>query len=411
MALFIKPPMIGVTGTNGKTSSIILAGYIMKRCGIHPAVLDTWKGETAFSRFSEKAGQELNDCLLVEVPAEALRQQQLMGGNFQAGALTNLSIDHLVSCNSPGQYDQTKARFFSELPEGAKAIFNADDPKALSLAKEGHQDFITYALDYPNAMIVADNIRYHSLSSDFDLTVNAEFTSLKGQNIPPGSYPVHLPVPGAFNIVNTLLAATLSLLMNANLEDIAAAIADFPGIRRHMEVVSNQHFLVIDDSARNPTAIHAVFSAFSPLRYRDMVIVHGLYGGGGADMNRNNALELSIWLHRNPKALLIVTRSMYHTKKKFQVRLGEEKAFLSTLKEEGLDFSYFPDLPDALESAVSHVKEGALILLLGGAALNRARDLLLQILGTQTTSCALTPSEIVSTPLSPYAQSVSANPT
>jgi hypothetical protein len=128
-------------------------------------------------------------------------------------------------------------------------------------------------------------------------------------------------------------------------------------------------------------------------------------------MNRNNAMELSLWLRRNPRALLIVTRSMYHTKKKFQVRLGEEKAFLSTLKEEGLDFSYFPDLPDALESAVSHVKEGGLLLLLGGSSLNRARDLLLQILGTQTTSCAITPSEIVSTPLSPYAQSVSANPT
>jgi UDP-N-acetylmuramoyl-L-alanyl-D-glutamate--2,6-diaminopimelate ligase len=342
---------------------------------------------------------------------EALRQKQLHGSDFQAGVLTNLNVDHLATCRTQEQYQEIKARFFSELAEGTKAIFNADDPHSLSVAREGQWEIITCAVDYASAVVVAENIRCRGLVTLFNLTVTAEFTDFFGRVVQPGSHPASFPVPGKHSLTNALLAATLTLLAGAGLADVARALASFPGVRRHMETLQYEDLLVIDDAARNPAAIHAALSTAASLKQGKIIILHGMAGGGGSAMNRCNALELARWLARRPQDLLIVTRGMYHTKNRHQVRLSEEKAFLGTAREQGIPFAYFPDLPDALESAMLHARREDTLLLMGGPVLHRARELLLQNFKAMQAAQLLVPSDIA--PVAPDAavQSIAANPT
>ncbi|MCR3921012.1 MAG: Mur ligase family protein, partial [Firmicutes bacterium] len=338
-------PMIGVTGTNGKTTTILMLSFILEQCGLKPAVLDAWKGVASVERLLETAAIQDSDCLLLEVPIEALRRKQLDAKMFQCGALTNLSLDHLASCPTPDKYISYKAAFFTALPARAKAIINADDPKSLSLAQEGDVEYITYAAQYANAMIVANHIQLQPYGTRFDLTITADFIGLTNKLVSPGSSTVHLPVSGYHNVSNALLAASLALLFIPDIERVAQALSEFPGIRRNMEPMTFNHYRIIDDAARNPAAIKAALSSILLHKAKQVLLLHGIYGGGGPIINQYNALEIARWIQQNPHHQLFVTRSMYHCKSRHQVRMNEEKAFLGELKENNIDFAYYPDLP------------------------------------------------------------------
>lgn len=404
-------PLIGITGSSGKTTTILMLQYILEQQNLAPAVLDTWKGMAYFHRFADTALREQADCMIVEVPADVLRQKQLSGAMFQCGGLTNLAPDHLVACRSEEQYYQVKTGFLHELPAQAKAVIPADDPAVLSQAAEEHLDFITFSLHYPHAMVTAKDLRLETALPTFALTVEDEFPGFSGQIVRPGSARITLPMAGEHNAANALMAATLALLFIADIDAVADALCRFPGIRRNMEVLSASDYRIIDDGARNPLSIRKALTAAEQFHPARILLLHGIYGGAGQTINRCNARELAAWARQNPHNDLVVTRSMYHCKSKHHVRLTEEKAFLEELKENGVDFAYYPDLPDACESVLSHASQGDLVLLLGGPVLNRARDMILRTTGAQRTSDTIVPSELLGLRPAAHSQSVMTNPT
>ncbi|EEG76589.1 Mur ligase family protein [Dethiobacter alkaliphilus] len=403
-------PLIGVTGSSGKTSTILMLNSILEQCGNKPAMLESWKGPASFTKLV-KNNTTGSRPLLAEVPVEALRQRQVKGEIFQCAALTNLTVDHLPACGTQERYHELKSEFFNQLPPSAKAVLNADDPRSLTLAGDGGLDTITFALHYPNAMIVAKNIRTKNFSSVFELSVNTDIPTFSNRVISPQTTKVHLPMLGEQNIYNALLAATLALLLDVDLESIARALGRFPGIRRNMEIISVDKALVLDDGARNPAAIRAALAGAKLLGKRRTLVLHGIYGKGGQTINRCNARELAHWLQQSPGSQLIVTRSMYHTKHKYQVRVSEEKTFLTELKESKTEAAYFPDLPDAVESILSHACEEDLILLLGGPVLDRAREIILQSIGENRTSLTLVPSGLGGIRTHSNLQPLAGNPT
>jgi UDP-N-acetylmuramoyl-L-alanyl-D-glutamate--2,6-diaminopimelate ligase len=411
--MLTEKPAFAVTGSNGKTTALFLTSFILQCYGLKAVVLDNPKNSLAFEKQIDRARRESGTCLLMEVPLEVLRQRCLTGSMFQAAALMNIAVDHVPGKRSRNNCDRLISSFFRELPEGAKAVFNADDPHVLSLADEGSYDLISYALNYPNAMVVAADVQRDGLVSSFDLVINGELQGLGGRLIMPGTWPVRLPAAGDHNIANALVAAIFALLLGVDPQDIADAFGLFPGLRRRLEVVHNDgEILVMDDSAQNPAAIRAALAAASGVDKNRVIILHAISGGMGETLNRLNALELAAWMEQTPRDILFVTRSMYHTKNKYAVQIGEEKAFFEALREKGVSFAYYPDLPDALESVLFQVKQDDLVLLMGGAGLNRASELLAQITGCRKAGTpALVTGEIAGHALSEHAQGIAANPT
>ncbi|NLP36300.1 MAG: hypothetical protein GX357_01450 [Firmicutes bacterium] len=367
-------PIIGITGTNGKTSTILITEFILQANGLKPLTMASWKGAAHFLRLTEQLQAEDWDCLLVEVPAEALRQKKIAVENFTAGALTNLALDHLATCRTPKQYLNTKASFLNNLCPNAKLIINADDPQALALAQEDHVEYITYATNYPNAMLVAKNIQYRGFTMQFELTVSAEINAFSQTVIAPGSAKTVLPLMGRHNVSNALLAVAIALLCLGDLQAAAESLSRLSGIRRNMEIIAQKPVTIIDDAARNPAALQAALTAVEALNNKRILLLHGIYGRGGNILNQNNARLLSAWLKKHRHNQLYVTSSLHHTNNKHRVRISEEKVFFSALKENGIAFAYYPHLPDAIDSIATEAQTGDLILLLGGPVLDRARD-------------------------------------
>jgi UDP-N-acetylmuramoyl-L-alanyl-D-glutamate--2,6-diaminopimelate ligase len=404
-------PLIAVTGTNGKTGTILMLAFILQRLGRKPSVMDTWRGLKAFEQFRRAEDPENSGGYLVEVPVESLRQRQLHGNIFDCAALTNLSVDHLATCGSPEQYGRIKSRFFTELPPHAKAVIPADDAETLMWAGEAHPDFISCAVGYPHAMVTAKNIRYTGFHSKFDLAVTAELETYDGRPLSPATAAVRLPIPGRHNVANALTAATLALWLTGDLGGIADSFSHFPGIRRNLEMIIFDSFRIMDDSARNPAAIRAALTAVEDTLKGNIHVLHGIYGGGGVTVNRLNARELAFFLQRNPCSRLFVTRSMHHSHSRYQVRPAEEKAFLEELKKQKVEFYYYPDLPDACESCLSHSETGDLILMLGGPVLNRAREMMIRATGEKRASQVIIPSGFTALPDIELTQSLMVNPT
>ncbi len=410
MIAITEKPVIAVAGSNGKTTTILMTSFILECHGLRTAVLDNKKGVTAYTKLLERAKKwDDSACLLVEAPVNALRQQGLQGQAFDSVALLNLVNGQLTGAGGKNN-SRVISSFLDKLPANARIILNADNPDVISLVRE-NRNLITYALDYENAMVIAANVQYQGLFSSFDLTVNSEFTCFNGQVIMPGSCPVRLPAAGSHNISNALAAAVLSLLMGVDLVGIAHALSRFPGIRRNLEVIDDSRALIIDDAAQNTAAIRAALAAAGNLGKRRLLILHGLSGGGGEAQNRSNALELAERLRMNSEDLLFVTQSMYHSRSRHRLRLSEEKAFFNALKEKNTVFSYYPDLPDALESALSSTEDGDILLLLGGPVLNKAAGILQQILGCQRDFTSILPGEILHMEQNTHSQGVTANPT
>ncbi len=409
MTAITEKPVIAVTGSNGKSTTMLMTSFILECHGLKTAVLDNKKGGTAFTKLFERAKLDGSACLLLEAPVNALRQQSLPVQDFNSVALLNLANGQLSGAGGKNN-PSIISSFLDKLPANARIVLNADNPDVISLVQE-NRNLITYALDYENAMVIAANVQYQGLFSSFDLTVKNEFTCLNGQVIMPGSCPVRLPAAGGHNISNALAAAVLSLLMGVDLAGIAHALARFPGVRRNLEVIDDSRALIIDDAAQNAAAIRAALAAAGSLGKRRLLILHGLCGGSGEEQNRSNALELAERLRMNREDLLFVTQSMYHSRSRHRVRIREEKAFFIALKEKNTVFAYYPDLPDALESALYSTEEDDILLLLGGPVLNKAAGILQQILGRQRDFTSILPGEILPMEQNTHSQGVTANPT
>lgn len=368
-------PLLGVTGTNGKTTTILILKFILQQCGLNPALLDAEK----ITAVHNSCGQ-LNDCFLMEVPVDTLRRKKLSDLSLNCAAITNLTLDHLTSCRTANRYFAYKAQLLQQLTPGAKAVINADDPQALSLAQKEDIEYITYSTRYPSAMVVGSNIQQHLWHTRFTLEITSEFRGLTNQTIMPGSASIRFNLLGEHNVANAVLAATLALLFVPDLETIAQALSKFPRLRRSMEVISSGHLTIIDDAAGNAAALKAALATVQNLQAQRILLLHGMYGSGGVVMNRNNARALCSWLQKHPENQLYVTRSMHHCRNKYQVRLHEERAFLAELKQQGVSFAYFPDLPDAIEGILNHACKDDIILLLGGPVLKHARKIILNTL-------------------------------
>ncbi|HHX77440.1 MAG TPA: hypothetical protein GX697_03735 [Firmicutes bacterium] len=266
-------------------------------------------------------------------------------------------------------------------PEGF-ALVNADDPLCLDAADAASAQVVTYALNYPNAMIVAEDYRPRPLGCSFRITIKNDLSCLGGWIYPPQSFAVSLPLPGKAAVYNGLAAAAGALILGQQIDDIARGFKTFPGVKRRFELIRHNSITVIDDTAPNPPALKALFESLSALSFKKAFIVLCLEKDK-TDKDRKMALELLEQEKSIPIGEIFLTASRSDTLSG-QAGAKEERAFRETWRAGGgiARLSFFQCLEDALEEAVLSLREGDLLLLLGGTGMNRAAALVSRMFET-----------------------------
>ncbi|MFM2303174.1 MAG: hypothetical protein RLZZ135_581 [Cyanobacteriota bacterium] len=283
--------MVGVTGTNGKTTTTHIIEYLLAQANIATALLGTlytrWQGyqqtATYTTPFAVDLQQQLDRALtagsqvaLMEVSSHALDQGRVMGCPFEVGVFTNLTQDHLDYHENMENYFQAKARLFTAEYLTGRAIVNLDDEYGKRLIGQVPADRVwSYSTIDPTADLWTSELEYQQ-------------TGVTGKlHTPQGEISFQSPLVGDYNLENLLAAIGTALHLGMGLEAIIAAVASFPGVPGRMERVQispQQDITTIVDYAHTPDSLESLLTAARPFITGKVICVFGC--GGDRDRTK-----------------------------------------------------------------------------------------------------------------------------
>lgn len=286
-----KLTMIGVTGTNGKTTTTHLIEFLLTEAAISTALMGTlyarWPGfeQTAIhtTPFSVELQEQLaaavaagSQMAVMEVSSHALAQGRVMNCPFEVAVFTNLTQDHLDYHKDMEDYFAAKALLFSLEYLKGRAIVNADDPYGKRLiAQLGSQKVWSYSTQDKSADLWADNLQYQP-------------NGVKGVlHTPVGEIQFSLPLVGQYNLSNMLAAVGAALHLGLELPKIVELLPLFSGVPGRMERVqikADQDISVIVDYAHTPDSLENLLKASRPFISGKMICVFGC--GGDRDRTK-----------------------------------------------------------------------------------------------------------------------------
>ncbi|HOO37245.1 MAG TPA: UDP-N-acetylmuramoyl-L-alanyl-D-glutamate--2,6-diaminopimelate ligase [Deltaproteobacteria bacterium] len=271
--------LIGITGTNGKTTTTYLIESVLKDAGMNPGVLGTINMRYAdvtvassittpgpielFERLETMSSAGVDTCIM-EVSSHALHQDRLAGIRFDYGIFTNLSQDHLDYHRDMETYFLAKKMLFDDYLEGV-AIVNIDDPYGQLLAKE-LKDPVTYGHD-PLAMIRTTSIEHTSSGLRLDLAT------------PDGPVSLSSFLLGDINAYNIMASVALCRAMGIDMQSVISGIGSLKCVPGRMERVDNPCSLkVLVDYAHTPAALETALASAKKLTNGRLIAVFGCGG-------------------------------------------------------------------------------------------------------------------------------------
>jgi len=284
---------IGVTGTSGKTTTTYLVEGGMLGTGRTPGVIGTVEMRVGRTRIkSERTTPEATDlhavlavmreqgadAVAMEVSSHALVFGRVDGVVYDVAVFTNLSPEHLDFHPTMEDYFQAKASLFT--PERSRrGVVNLDDAYGRRLAAEAGVPVVTYsAQGDPDADWRAVDVRLGPLGSDFTVLG------------PDGARAeAHAPIPGPFNVANTLAAIAALATAGLPLEQAAAGVGAVPGVPGRLERVdAGQPFLAVVDYAHKPDALESVLRSLREVTKGELHVVVGC--GGDRDPHKRGPM-------------------------------------------------------------------------------------------------------------------------
>ncbi len=382
-------PLVGITGTLGKTSVLSLLEAILTGAGRRVGVIgslgvglggkqlltghttpDPLLLQQALARMIEE-GAEL---AAMEVTSHALVQDRVHGLRFRLGIFTNLvPLEHMEYHGSFEDYAQAKLRYFDYLQPGAPLVYAAGD-RAVSAAVE-ERDVVGIGCGAAeDAEVQVERRSMDAAGTHLLLKVRQTLPRLGGGQVEPVAFPLELRLLGRSNVNNVSLAATAALCLGAPIEAVQSALAVFPSPPRRLEVIHRGRFTVLDDTVGHPDSISAVFEVAELLEPRRLHVVFAIRGQRGPEINRGDADAITIWAERVRLASLIVTRSAETADERNRVEPEERDAFVERLREGDLPFEEHDRLEDAITLALERAGEDDLILLLGAQGMDAGAE-------------------------------------
>jgi len=283
--------LVGVTGTNGKTTTTHLIEFFLQQAQQPTALLGTlytrWPGFEQLATHTTPFALDLqaqlaaaleagSTCAVMEVSSHGLAQNRVRGCRFEVAVFTNLTQDHLDYHATMENYFAAKALLFSpELLRG-RAIVNADDPYGQRLLAQLPAERVW---SYSTRSAAAD-----LWLSDLDYGANGVTGRLHGL---AGEIDFQSPLVGQFNLANLLAAVGAALHLGVDLAAIAASLPQFPGVPGRMERVQlhpNQDISTIVDYAHTPDSLENLLRAARPFITGRAICVFGC--GGDRDRTK-----------------------------------------------------------------------------------------------------------------------------
>lgn len=361
--------MVGVTGTNGKTTTTYLLEAIVKAAGGRPAVAGTIENRLNGERLEKSINTtpislSLTKLLarfrdggathgLMEVSSHALALKRVEAVDFDACIFLNLTRDHLDFHKTVDAYFDAKARLFELLARADNkkspkvAALNFDDPRAHLLVKK--------AVD-------CDVIRFGLTDAATDLKGNIGKADLNGTafgvTFRGKRYDAHLRLPGRHNVENAMAAAAAMLGLNVSPENVFNGIAALRAVPGRLESISEgQDFHVFVDYAHTDSALESILTLLRSLPHKRIITVVGC--GGDRDKTKRGPMgvaacrggDFAYFTSDNPRS------------EDPAAILRDIEAGVSALHHQ--NYKMIPDRSEAIAAAIAEARAGDVVLIAG----------------------------------------------
>ncbi len=352
--------MIGVTGTNGKTTTTNLIKQILETAGGYKVgLIGTNRNMIGSEEF--ETDRTTPDCLelhellrrmadaecdyvVMEVSSHALYLDRVYGIEFEQGIFTNLTEDHLDFHRTMEDYAEAKARLFSMC---RTSIINIDDPWSKVMLKRVTGRLFTYSARYNEADLTARSIKLHLDSVSFCALMTGKLEKMR------------LGIPGMFSVYNALSAASGALCAGIALEDVRAALDKCVGVKGRAEVVpTGTPYTVLIDYAHTPDALENILDTVSEFAQNRTIV---LFGCGGDRDSAKRPIMGRIAMERSD--YVIVTSDNPRTERPGDII----RDILRGVESSDMDTPYevIPDRREAIARALDIAGEGDVVVLAG----------------------------------------------
>ena len=363
--------VVGVTGTDGKSTTAHLTLAALERCGLRAGLLTTLGGRIAGravenpTRLTTQEAPHVQRLLaemveagcthaVVEATSHGLALHRLDGCRFDVAVLTNLSRDHLDFHGSLKAYRDAKARLFAMLDEPSRrqvpraAVLNADCPDWQLFAAASSAEALTYALDDADADVRAEDVMLWPDGSTFAVSIAGE------------AMEASVRLPGRFNVANATAAIATAIALDLDPLAAAAGVAAAPGLAGRMERIEGAPFELVIDYAHTPQAMATVLGTLREFVDGRLIVVFGCAGERAAE-RRTGLGQAAARL----ADFAVLTEEDPRSESPEAIVDQIAQAMIAAGAAEGERFERVPDRREAIDRALALARPGDLVLLAG----------------------------------------------
>ncbi len=351
--------LVGITGTNGKTSVSIIIANILENLGrkvgtigtidnrIGNKILEVEKNTPTTPESLElqmllrKMSEEKVQDVIMEVSSMALELYRVDNCIFDIGVFTNLSQDHLDDHKTMENYKNAKLKLFTKCKY---AIVNIDDSVSKDIINTATAKIFTYGINN-SADLMANDIRLSPDGARFKISFNSEEKE------------VAIKIPGLFSVYNSLAAIAVCLHLGLTLDDIILALQDIKTIRGRAEAINTEDgYTVIIDYAHSPDALKNILTTVKGFVRGKVITVFGC--GGDRDKTKRSIMGK---IAGENSQFCIITSDNPRTEEPLQILYNIEEG----IKETQCSYKKILDRKEAIYFAMDNAKSGDVIVIAG----------------------------------------------
>lgn len=367
-----KMTVIGVTGTNGKSTTVNLLAKFIEEAGFKVGFATTinfkvgvreWLNEekmTMLGRFKlQKLLYQMTESgcryAIIETSSEGIKQFRHLGIDYDILIFTNLTPEHTESHGSFANYKKSKLRLFKNLERARKKykkiVANIDDQHATDFLNFRVTDKIGFSLSKTESksadkVFTATNIKINDKGSEFDIRERH----------------FHLNLIGRFHIYNSLAAVATAKSMGIDIKTCAAALKKIKSIPGRVEFIDEgQPFKVLVDYAPEPESLKQLYQAIDRLKYKKLIHVLGS-AGGGRDTTRRPILGQ---MAATKADIIIVTNEDPYDDDPMEIINDVAAGAVKVAQVTGKSLYKILDRREAINKSLSLAKDNDLVLVTG----------------------------------------------
>ncbi len=363
-----KMRMIGVTGTNGKTTTTHIIGHILRAQGYKVGIIGTVHVLIGLKAYpihnttpdvvdlqrilAQMVDEGVTHCVM-EVSSHALALGRVAGVEYDTAVFTNLTQDHLDFHKTFENYLAAKCKLFEQVSRpnqhkaGKGAVINIDDAYGHRVVEKNSAPLITYGTK-GQGTLEAENLTITSKTSAYDIRYHGEV------------YPIHMRITGLFNVYNTLAAIGACLHERVAMEDIVKALSNFTAVPGRFELIEEgQPFAVVVDYAHTPDGLENILETAKEITEGRILVV---FGCGGDRDNTKRPIMGRIAAKFGDHIFVTSDNPRTEDPNKIveQVAAGVKEAL-----RPGTDYTVIVDRRTAIHAAIKEAKAGDVVIIAG----------------------------------------------